>query len=137
MAPSMLHLLVWAGLVYWVLGQAWFAELSDRPACARQSRHQAAGHLPPPAPMPPVALVSGFAIFLGPLPLALFGPTLPIWLHALNLTAGTSGLLHTVLLLRRCRPEFTRWQRHSRRRTLASTAQAALAFIMLCLVFSP
>jgi hypothetical protein len=133
MAPPLLHLMVWAGLVYWVLGQAWFAELFDRPVCARQNRPQTAGQWPAPQ----AAVVSGFAVFLGPVPLALFGPALPPWLHALNIAAGASGLLHTVLLLRPRRSGFTRWQRHSRQRTLATTVQAALAIVMVWLAFRP
>jgi hypothetical protein len=135
MAPSLLHLLVWAGLVCWVLGQAWFAEVFDRPVCARQARRALAGRPAPPAPMPQVAMVSGFAVFLGPLPLALFGPALPIGLHALNIVAGVWGLVVTVRLLRRRESEFARWQRCSRGRALATAAHAVLALIMVCLVF--
>lgn len=136
MTSPLLHLMAWAGLVCWVLGQTWFAEVFDRPVCARQARRALAGRPAPPAPMPQVAMVSGFAVFLGPLPLALFGPALPIGLHALNILAGGWGLVLTVLLLRRREPEFARWQRYSRGRALATAVHAVLALIMVRLALT-
>jgi hypothetical protein len=43
-------------------------------------------------------IVPGFASFVLPVPLAIFGPSLPVWMHAANIALGLVGLVITVAL---------------------------------------
>ncbi len=142
METSHVILLLWAGLVYWVLGQIWFAQLVVYPLFARVGDEEYVRyhgfyvrHIPLPV------IIPGFASFLFPIPLALYGPPVPVWLNAANIATGIVGLLVTVAL------EIPRHNRLERRgkshviiselirynwpRTMSITSQAAITAMML------
>ena len=139
-------LLLWAGLVYWVLGQIWFAQLVVYPLFARVGDEEYvryhgfySRHIPLPV------IIPGFASFLLPMPLALYGPPVPVWLSAANIAAGIVGLLVTVALEI---PRHNRLERGGKNhvviselvrynwpRTMSITSQAAITAMMLQHVF--
>lgn len=89
---------------------------------------------------------SRFAGFLLPIPPALYGPAVPVWLDAANIAAGMVGLLVTVRLEiprhhrleRNGKSEATISEliRYNWPRTLSITSQAAIAALMLLHVFA-
>lgn len=100
MSSSPLLLFFWTGLVFWVLGQMWYAQVVIYPLFARvgEAEYRAYhGLYARRIPLP--VIVPGFACFLAPMALAAFGPPLPARLHAINIAAGLVGLLVTVGLL--------------------------------------
>jgi hypothetical protein len=91
-------------------------------------------------------IVPGFAGFLLPIPLAFFGPAVPVWMSAANILTGIIGLLVTVLLEI---PRHNRLEtggkndiliaeliRYNWPRTLSITAQSVITLLMLLHVFS-
>ena len=87
-----------------------------------------------------VVIVPGFMSFLLPIPLALFGPDVPLWMSAANIASGIVGLLVTVLLeiprhnrLELARNEVTIAEliRYNWPRTASITVQAIVTAIML------
>jgi hypothetical protein len=146
MESSQLFLLLWAALVFWVLGQIWLAQIVVYPLFAdvgeadyiRYHRFYLRR-----IPLP--VIIPGFASFLLPIPLALFGPAVPAWLSAANIAAGIVGLLVTVLLEipRHHRLEkggkndvtIAELIRYNWPRTLSMSAQAVITFLMLRHVF--
>lgn len=146
MENSQLMLLLWSTLVFWVLGQIWLVQIVIYPLFARVGEAQYVAyhrfysrHIPLPV------IVPGFASFLLPIALALYGPDVPLWMSAANVTAGIGGLLVTVLLEipRHNRLEkngkndttITELIRYNWPRTLSITAQAVTTFVMLRHVF--
>jgi hypothetical protein len=139
---SQMLLIGWSGLVFWVLGQLWFAQIVVYPLFALVGGVEYTDyHRFYASRIPWPVIVPGFASFLLPLPLAWFGPPLPGWLYGLNIGTGLVGLLLTVLLLiprhehltargkdRRAIAELVRYNWP---RTLAVTLQAVLAATML------
>lgn len=90
-------------------------------------------------------IVPGFAGFLLPVPLAVFGPAVPLWMSAANIAAGIAGLLVTVLLEI---PRHNKLEKDGKNdvmiaelirynwpRTLSITAQSLITFMMLVHVF--
>lgn len=139
---SQLLLLSWAGLVFWVLGQVWFAQIVVYPLFAVVGGSEYAEYHRAYARRIALPVIApGFASFLLPLPLALLGPPLPAWLHAANIAVGLAGLLLTVLLLiprhkrlsQRGKDERTidELVRYNWPRTATVTVQAGLALLML------
>lgn len=137
MTASLVHLWLWSGLVYWALGQTWFAQFVDEPVCTRLAGARGTASRPLAPTMSQPALMTGPAAFVGTLPLALFGPPLPLWLHALNIGAGASGVLVSWRLLHPRPTGLTRWRHYRRWRTGITTLQAVLALVMLRLTWAP
>ena len=99
MDVSQLVALAWVALVFWVLGQIWLVQTVVYPLFARVG---VVDYIPyhrfylRRIPLPVIG--PGFACFLMPIPLALFGPAVPTWMSVANIAAGLVGLLVTVLL---------------------------------------
>lgn len=133
---------LWAALAFWELGQIWFAQIVVYPLFADVGHAEYVQyHQSYARRIPLVVIVPGFASFLLPIPLALFGPALPTWMNIANIAAGLCGLAVTALLEI---PRHNRLQRDGRNattiaelirynwpRTASITAQAILAFMML------
>jgi hypothetical protein len=147
METSHLMLLLWGGLICWVLGQIWFAQVVVYPLFARVGEAEYVryhGFYLRRIPLP--VIIPGFASFLLPIPLALYGPAVPVWLHAANIAAGMVGLLVTVKLeiprhhrLERngkSEPTISELIRYNWPRTLSITSQAAITALMLLHVFA-
>jgi hypothetical protein len=141
-----LFLMFWAALIFWVLGQIWLAQTVIYPLFAKVGAADYVHYhrfyfrrIPLPA------IVPGFASFLLPFALALYGPTVPLWMNILNIAAGIVGLLVTVMLEI---PRHNRLEKDGKNdativelirynwpRTLSISAQSVIAFLMLCYVF--
>jgi hypothetical protein len=135
-------LLFWTGLVFWSLGQIWYAQIVIYPLFARVGEAEYRtyhGLYARRIPLP--VIVPGFACFLAPMALAAFGPPLPGWLHAANIAGGLVALLVTVGLEI---PRHVALERHGKNehtiaelvrynwpRTAAITVQAAATLSML------
>lgn len=94
-----LYLLTWAVISFWVLGQIWFVQMVTYPLFAKvgapdyvRYHRFYASRIPLPIILP------GFASFLLPMALAVYGPAVPAWMTAANIALGIAGLLVTVLL---------------------------------------
>src|SRR5688572_29020899 len=99
MENSQLLLLLWSALVFWVLGQIWFAQVVVYPLFARVGEvDYVRYHRFYTRRIPLPVIVPGFASFLLPMVLAFYGPAVPAWMSAVNVAAGIAGLLVTVLL---------------------------------------
>jgi hypothetical protein len=139
-------LLLWATLVFWVLGQIWLVQCVIYPLFAQVEEAQYihyhrfySRHIALPV------IVPGFASFLLPLPLAFCGPSVPAWMSAANITVGVVGLLTTVLLEipRHARLEkggkshrtIAELIRFNWPRTLSISLQAVVTLFMLAHVF--
>lgn len=90
-------LLVWAVVSFWALGQIWFAQVVIYPL------FQSVGSTEYPdyhrfysrqIPLP--VIVPGFASFVLPAPLAMFGPPVSDWMHVANIGLGVVGMVVTV-----------------------------------------
>lgn len=142
METSQVILLLWSALVFWVLGQIWLVQVVVYPLFSKVGRDDYVDyhgfysrHIPLPV------IIPGFASFLLPLPLALYGPAFPVWISGANIAAGSVGLLVTVLLEI---PRHARLQKNGKSdttigelirynwpRTLSITAQGMIALAML------
>jgi len=92
-------MLLWAALVFWVLGQIWLVQTVIYPLFAKVGAAEYVRyHSFYTRRIPLVVIVQGFATFLLPIPLAIGGPPVPAWMSAGNIGAGIVGLLVTVLL---------------------------------------
>jgi len=146
METSELLLLLWAALVFWVLGQIWLVQIVIYPLFAQVGAAEYVGyHRFYSRRIPLSVIIPGFASFLLPVPLALFGPVVPLWMSVANIAAGVAGLLVTVLLEI---PRHSRLEKGGRNettiaelirynwpRTLSISSQAVIAFLMLRHVF--
>lgn len=93
----MIGLLAWAAISFWVLGQIWLIQVVAYPLFARVGAAEYTGyHRFYSRRIPLPVIVPGFASFLLPIPLAVFGPPMPAWMHAANIALGLVGLLVTV-----------------------------------------
>jgi hypothetical protein len=135
-------LTAWVALVFWVLGQIWFCQIVIYPLFAKVGEAEyVAYHRFYSRRIPLPVILPGFASFLAPLPLALWGPPVPAWMSAANIAAGAVGLAVTVLLAipRHNRLERTGCDasviaelvRFNWPRTLSITAQAGITLGML------
>jgi hypothetical protein len=92
-------LLAWTALIFWVLGQIWFCQHVVYPLFARVGHaeyidyHHFYGRR---IPLP--VIVPGFASFVMPVALALYGPSVPTWMTWVNLAGGAGALWVTVVL---------------------------------------
>ena len=99
MELSQLLLLLWAALVFWVLGQIWLVQIVVYPLFARVGEADYIRyHRFYSRRIPVPVIIPGFASFVLPIPLAMYGPAVPAWMSAANIIAGIVGLLVTVLL---------------------------------------
>jgi hypothetical protein len=142
MVFSSFILAAWAALVFWALGQIWFAQIVIYPLFARvgaaeylEYHRSYARRIPGPVILP------GFACFLAPIAVALVVTDIPSWMHFVNIAAGMAGLAVTVFLEipRHLRLEKNGKNKHTIDelirfnwpRTISITIQAALTFAML------
>jgi hypothetical protein len=133
---------LWAVIAFWALGQIWFAQIVIYPLFAQVGepeyrRYHAfyASRIPLPV------IVPGFLSFLLPIPLAIFGPSVPMWMSLGNIAVGLCGLAVTVLLAiprhalleSRGKNDTTIAElvRFNWPRTASITAQALITFLML------
>ncbi|MBJ7409283.1 MAG: hypothetical protein JHD15_02825 [Phenylobacterium sp.] len=132
----------WVALVFWVLGQIWLCQIVIYPLFAKVGEAEyVAYHRFYSRRIPLPVILPGFASFLAPIPLALWGPPVPAWMSAANIAAGAVGLAVTVLLAipRHNRLERTGCDasviaelvRFNWPRTLSITAQAGITLGML------
>ncbi|WEX08913.1 hypothetical protein [Chelativorans sp. AA-79] len=147
MDASQLFLLAWAGLIFWELGQIWLVQIVVYPLFAKVSEAEYVGYHRFYASRIPLPVIGpGFAGFLLPVPLAFFGPVVPLWMSAVNVVAGLIGLLVTVLLEI---PRHNRLEQYGKNdatiaeltrfswpRTLSITTSAAVTMAMLLSVFA-
>jgi hypothetical protein len=134
-------LLAWAALSFWELGQIWLVQIVTYPLFAKvDAADYAAYHQYYTKRIPLVVIVPGFAGFLLPIPLAFFGPSVPVWMMAANIIMGIIGLLVTVGLEipRHNKLESGKNEgmieeliRYNWPRTLSITAQAAVTTLMV------
>jgi hypothetical protein len=147
MEPAQPALLAWAALVFWVLGQIWLVQLAVYPLFAHVGEAEYVRyHRFYSRRIPLPVIVPGFASFVLPIPLALYGPAVPVWMSVVNVAAGIVGLLITVLLEipRHARLEkggksetvITELIAYNWPRTISISAQAAITFLMLREVFA-
>jgi hypothetical protein len=139
-------LLAWAALSFWELGQIWLVQIVTYPLFAKVgAADYAAYHQYYTKRIPLVVIIPGFAGFLLPIPLAFFGPSVPVWMTAANIIMGIIGLLVTVGLeiprhnkLEKGKNEgmIAELIRYNWPRTLSITAQAAVTMFMLHHVMS-
>lgn len=137
-----LYLTLWAALSFWELGQIWFCQIVVYPLFAKVGETDyVAYHRFYSRRIPLVVILPGFASFLLPLPLAMFGPAVPTWMNATNIACGIAGLLVTVLL---AIPRHNRLERDGKHavtiaelvhynwpRTISITIQAIVTAMML------
>lgn len=146
METSQLLLLLWAALAFWVLGQIWFAQIVIYPLFAHVGATDYVGyHRFYSRRIPLPVILPGFASFLLPIALVLYGPAVPLWMSAANILAGMVGLAVTVLLeiprhvrltkMGRNETAITQLVQYNWPRTLSISIQAAMTFLMLRHVF--
>jgi hypothetical protein len=146
MSVANLLFCAWIALIFWVLGQIWLAQLVVYPLFARVGEREYTGyHRFYSQRIPWPAIVPGFASFVAPIPLALFGPTVPAWMTVMNIAAGLGSALVTIGLEipRHSRSEkgkdaavIDELIRYNWPRTLCITVQALVTFLMFHRVFS-
>lgn len=141
-----LFLMFWAALIFWVLDQIWLIQIVVYPLFAKvEAVDYVHYHRFYVQRIPLPVIVPGFASFLLPVALALYGPIVPLWMSILNIAAGIVGLLVTVMLEI---PRHNRLEndgkndttiaeliRYNWPRTLSISAQSVITFLMLCYVF--
>lgn len=146
MELSEFFLLLWAALVFWVLGQIWLVQIVVYPLFAKVGEAEyIAYHRFYTRRIPLPVIIPGFASFLLPVALAFFGPAVPGWMSAANIATGIVGLLVTVLLEI---PRHNRLEKGGKNaisiaelvrfnwpRTLSISAQAIITLAMLIHVF--
>jgi hypothetical protein len=139
MALPELFPLLWAALIFWVLGQIWLIQIVVYPLFAHVGEADYVRyHSFYVRRIPLRVILPGFASFLMPIPLALFGPAVPAWLSAVNIAAGLVGLAVTVLLEI---PRHNRLEtiadliRYNWPRTLSIATQSVITFLMLLHAF--
>ncbi len=145
-SPQLL-LLLWAVLAFYGLGVIWLCQIVIYPLFAKVGAADYIiyhGFYTRRIPLP--VIIPGFASFLLPIPLALFGPSVPVWMGAANIGAGLVGLLVTVLLeIPRHRQlekggkndvTIAELIRYNWPRTLSISSQSVVTFLMLRHVFA-
>jgi hypothetical protein len=142
-------LLLWTGVIFYVLGGIWFAQIVVYPLFGKVGPAEYVGyHRFYSSRIPLPVILPGFASFLVPVALIPFGPgSVPAWLTLANAACGAVGLVVTVALEipRHARLEKGGKQeavirelvRYNWPRTLSITASAFLTLLMLTRAFSP
>jgi hypothetical protein len=86
-------------LIFWVLGQIWLIQIVVYPRFTQVGQaHYVRYHSFYVRHIRLPVILPGFASFLIPIPLALYGPAVPAWLSGTNIAAGIVGSAVTVLL---------------------------------------
>jgi hypothetical protein len=140
--PALLFLLLWTALVFWTLGQIWLTQIVVYPLFAQVGEADYVRyHRFYTRRIPLPVIIPGFASFLVPGVLAVYGPVVPAWMSVANIAAGGVGLLVTVLLQipRHGRLEtggkndvlIAELVRYNWLRTLSMSAQAVITVLML------
>lgn len=135
-------LVAWTALLFWTLGQLWFCQIVIYPLFAKvDDADYIAYHRFYSRRIPLVVILPGFACFVLPLPLVVFGPSVPLWMSAANIACGFAALLVTVCW---AIPRHNRLEKHGKHektiaelvrynwlRTAAMTGQAIVTGLML------
>jgi hypothetical protein len=142
-------LLLWTGIIFYVLGGIWFVQIVVYPLFAKVGANEYVSyHKFYSSRIPLPVILPGFASFLVPVALVFFGPdSVPAWMALANAVCGLVGLAVTVVLEipRHARLERGGKQdkvigelvRHNWPRTLSITGSALLTLLMLPAAFSP
>jgi hypothetical protein len=93
-------LLLWTGVIYYVLGGIWFAQIVVYPLFAKVSaKEYVRYHKFYSSRIPLPVIVPGFASFLVPVAVVFFGPdSVPAWMTLANAACGFVDLAVTVVL---------------------------------------
>jgi hypothetical protein len=141
-------LLLWTGIIFYVLGEIWFAQIVIYPLFAKVGAEEYVGyHKFYSSRIPLPVILPGFASFLVPVALVFFGPgSMPAWMTLANAACGFVGLAVTVVLEI---PRHARLERGGKQdkvirelvrynwpRTLSITGSALLTLLMLPAAFS-
>ena len=146
---SHLFLLFWTAVIFYVLGEIWFAQIVVYPLFAKVGRDEYVayhGFYSSRIPLP--VILPGFASFLVPVALVFLRPeSVPLSLALANAACGLVGLVVTVGLEipRHARLEKGGKQetvireliRYNWPRTLSITVSAGLTLLMLTYAFVP
>ena len=144
-----LLLLLWTGVIFYVTGGIWFAQIVVYPLFAKVGEAEyVAYHKFYSSRIPLPVILPGFASFLLPIGLVFFGPeSVPLWMYLANVVSALVGLLVTVALEipRHAKLEEGGKQEEVIRelvlynwpRTLSITGSAFLTVLMLASAFSP
>jgi hypothetical protein len=142
-------LIVWTGIIFYVLGGIWFAQIVVYPLFGKVGAGEYVRyHRFYSSRIPLPVILPGFASFLVPVALVFFGPeSVPAWMTFANAACGLVGLVVTVALEI---PRHARLERDGKQekvirdlvrynwpRTLSITASALLTLMMLPAAFSP
>jgi hypothetical protein len=149
MDPAHWLLLLWTGIIFYVLGEIWFAQIVVYPLFAKVGAEEYVSyHKFYSSRIPLPVILPGFASFLVPVALVFFGPdSVPAWMTLSNAACGFVGLAVTVVLEM---PRHARLERGGKQdkvirelvrynwpRTLSITGSALLTLLMLPAAFSP
>jgi hypothetical protein len=95
-----LLLLLWTGVIFYVLGGIWVAQIVVYPLFAKvDAEEYVRYHRFYSSRIPLPVIVPGFASFLIPVVLVFFGPgSVPAWITLANAACGFVGLVVTVVL---------------------------------------
>ncbi len=142
-------LLLWTGIIFYVLGGIWFVQIIVYPLFAKVGANEYVSyHKFYSSRIPLPVILPGFASFLIPVALVFFGPdSVPAWMTLANAACGFVGLAVTVVLEI---PRHARLERGGKQdkvirelvrynwpRTLSITGSALLTLLMLPAAFSP
>src|SRR5918992_4692076 len=95
-----LLLLLWTGVIFYVTGGIWFAQIVVYPLFGKVGPNEyIAYHRFYSSRIPLPVIVPGFASFLLPIALMFLGPgSVPTWIYLASVVCGLVGLLVTVAL---------------------------------------
>jgi hypothetical protein len=142
-------LLIWTGLIFYVLGGIWFAQIVVYPLFGKVGTAEYVRyHRYYGSRIPLPVILPGFASFLVPVALVFLGPgSVPAWMTLANAACGAIGLIVTVALEI---PRHARLERDGKQekvirelvrynwpRTLSITGSALLTLAMLPMAFLP
>src|SRR4028118_2381783 len=93
-------LLLWTGIIFYVLGEIWVVQIVVYPLFAKVGEAEyVAYHKFYSSRIPLPVILPGFASFLLPIGLVFFGPeSVPLWMYLANVVCALVGLLVTVAL---------------------------------------
>lgn len=146
---SHLFLLIWTGLIFYVLGGIWFAQIVVYPLFGKVGPDDyVAYHKFYSSRIPLPVIVPGFLGFLVPIALIFLRPeSVPLWMALANAACGIIGLFVTMaleiprhaLLEKGGKQEavIRELVRYNWPRTLSITGSAFLTLLMLLSAFSP
>lgn len=142
-------LLFWTGVVFYVTGEIWFAQIVVYPLFGKVGPNEyVAYHKFYSSRIPLPVIVPGFASFLLPVVLVFLGPdSVALWVYLANAACGLVGLVVTVALEI---PRHARLEKGGKQeatiqelvlynwpRTLSISASAFLTLLMLIAAFAP